>query len=368
MNFRDDHEFDPESYQGAGGLYGSLQALMRSGQLGPDLGPNATAASEYNADIYSGQGGLLARLRAFAQQQAAYQSALEDSAQPPTAPLDPNFRQLTRVSSTSPPETARRLSDRYEFDPKIYQGAGGLFGRLQAMTGSGQFGPDPDSNIITGPEFNVGSYSGQSGLPGRLRALAQEQGAHQQPSENSAQPSSVPADPNLRQLSRVSTGAPQQSAIGAQIVDVESHGDPNAKNDRSSATGPGQFLEKTWLEMLRRYRPDLTGTREQLLALRGDPQLSREMTEAYANENAKRLSRAGHPVTAVNIYLAHFVGPGGAISVLNADPNLSVRSVLGDRPIASNPFLAKMTVGDLRTWVDRLMSGKSIQSSVPHSR
>ena len=40
-------------------------------------------------------------------------------------------------------------------------------------------------------------------------------------------------------------------AVVERIISVESGGDSNARNKRSSATGAGQFLDETWLEMIR---------------------------------------------------------------------------------------------------------------------
>ena len=40
-------------------------------------------------------------------------------------------------------------------------------------------------------------------------------------------------------------------AVVEQIISVESNGDPNAKNKRSSAMGLGQFLDETWLVLIR---------------------------------------------------------------------------------------------------------------------
>ena len=45
--------------------------------------------------------------------------------------------------------------------------------------------------------------------------------------------------------------------IVERIIQVESNGNPNAKNKRSSATGLEQFLDETWLDLIRTYRPDL---------------------------------------------------------------------------------------------------------------
>src|SRR5258708_29236452 len=59
-------------------------------------------------------------------------------------------------------------------------------------------------------------------------------------------------------------------AIVERIIAVESDGDSNARNKRSSATGAGQFLDETWLEMIRTYRRDLIGDRseKEILELR----------------------------------------------------------------------------------------------------
>src|SRR6266702_1037455 len=201
----------------------------------------------------------------------------------------------------------------YEFAPETYgdQGAGGLLGRLQAMMQQGRAGVDPGSNIAGAPVYDPSNYSGQQGgLISGLSALQQQQAEYR--------PKAIQG----------------RSGLADQIVGAESGGNPNAANERSTARGAGQFLEGTWLEMLAKHRPDLTGTPQQLLALRYDPKLAAEMTEAYAAENAKFLSRAGHEPTPGNIYLAHFAGPSKAVAVLNADPSASAMSVLGEKAIA----------------------------------
>jgi hypothetical protein len=146
-------------------------------------------------------------------------------------------------------------------------------------------------------------------------------------------------------------------ALADSIVGVESGGDPNARNARSSAAGAGQFLDGTWLDTLAKHRPDLTGTKEELLALRGDSQLSKDMTAAYAADNAGLLRSAGLPVTPGTQYLAHFAGPGGARGILNADPSTPAVDILGPRVIAANPFLQGKTAGDVAAWADRKMGG-----------
>ena len=145
------------------------------------------------------------------------------------------------------------------------------------------------------------------------------------------------------------------------IISAESGGNPNARNPNSTATGAGQFINATWLDTIRRERPDLVQgkSEEEILALRTDPQLSRQMTEAYAAQNGAILSKAGLPVTPGSTYLAHFAGPQGAVAALSADPSAPVSSVMSPAAIKANPFLQGMTVGDLRSWADRKVGGQA---------
>jgi hypothetical protein len=149
-----------------------------------------------------------------------------------------------------------------------------------------------------------------------------------------------------------------------KIIGVESGGNSQAVNPNSSAAGAGQFLAGTWLDMLAKHRPDITGSREELLGLRSDPGLSKDMTAAYASDNAGNLAKAGLPVTNGSIYLSHFAGPQGAVGILNADPTTPAGAILGDRVVKANPFLANMSAGDLAAWADRKMGGNAAPLSM----
>lgn len=113
--------------------------------------------------------------------------------------------------------------------------------------------------------------------------------------------------------------------------------------------------------MIQKHRPDLAQgkSRDELIALKSDPDLSREMTAAYAADNGQILAGAGLPVTPGTTYLAHFAGPQGAVKVLQADPAAPVSSVLGEVAVKANPFLQGMTVGGLQSWADKKMGGQA---------
>lgn len=148
-------------------------------------------------------------------------------------------------------------------------------------------------------------------------------------------------------------------ALIDSIIGAESGGNPNAKNPNSSATGLGQFIASTWLDTLSRERPDLVSgkSRDEILALRNDLDLSRQMTEAYAAQNGQILSKAGFEANPGNTYLAHFAGPQGAVKVLSADPSAPVEAILGPQAVAANPFLKGMTAADLQAWASKKMAG-----------
>jgi hypothetical protein len=153
-------------------------------------------------------------------------------------------------------------------------------------------------------------------------------------------------------------GAPRGPVASTvdKIINVESGGNPNAKNPKSSASGVGQFLDSTWLTTVRKYRPDLAGKNDsELLSMKSNPVLGREMTVRHMQENARALSAAGAPVTEGNLYLAHFAGSGGAVQLLRAPAGASVADVLGAGVIKANPFLEGKSAAWAVEWAAQKM-------------
>jgi hypothetical protein len=101
--------------------------------------------------------------------------------------------------------------DAYEFDPESYAEGGGLpelLRRVSQHQSAQQPGLDFGSAPGSSPEYNAGSFSSpQEGLLCRLRALQVEQGQYQ-PVRDTSEQTTLPQDPNFRQLSRIPNGAP----------------------------------------------------------------------------------------------------------------------------------------------------------------
>lgn len=129
---------------------------------------------------------------------------------------------------------------------------------------------------------------------------------------------------------------------------LESSLDPGARARTSSAAGLYQFTSGTWLQTLDRHAAthgmDWAGSaiaagrvtdpqlRSQIMALRFDPNASALMAAELANDNKAELRmHLGREPDAAELYLAHFLGSGGArqfLGALAADPGQSAAAVL----------------------------------------
>lgn len=114
----------------------------------------------------------------------------------------------------------------------------------------------------------------------------------------------------------------------------ESALNPAARAGTSSAAGLFQFIESTWLDMVRRHGADHglarqaaalqagnvdPATRRQILDLRYDPELSARMAGELWRENAASLqARLGRAPSESELYAAHVMGPAGAARLIEA--------------------------------------------------
>lgn len=143
-------------------------------------------------------------------------------------------------------------------------------------------------------------------------------------------------------------------------AEVESAMNPVARAATSSATGLYQFIDSTWLGTVKRHGPRFglegvadqialtasgsayvtdPGQREAILALRDDPRIASLMAAGLAEDNrAHLLPILGRQPSHAELYLAHFLGAGGAgrfLTELQADPGQSAPELFA-RPAAAN--------------------------------
>ncbi len=134
----------------------------------------------------------------------------------------------------------------------------------------------------------------------------------------------------------------------ATLEQRESGGNPNARNPRSTATGAMQFTDGTWREFAAANPQRFEGMApDQVMGARNDPALSRDAASWYAQRNGQQLSAQGLPAGPAQQGLAHMFGAGGAASLLRADPNAPMASVMPDVVMRANPNLANRTVGQV---------------------
>lgn len=120
----------------------------------------------------------------------------------------------------------------------------------------------------------------------------------------------------------------------------ESSLNPQAKAQTSSAVGLFQFVEGTWLEVLKlegdrlgyanyaqvieidadgKFTVPNSALRNEVLALREDPQMSADLAAAFTRRNGEYLSnKFGRQPSPGELYIAHFLGARGAERMFNA--------------------------------------------------
>lgn len=132
----------------------------------------------------------------------------------------------------------------------------------------------------------------------------------------------------------------------------ESSLNPKAKAGTSSATGLFQFLDSTWLQVMKQEGPRLgyqqyadaikvdkdgdyyiadRKLKAEVLKLREDPQVASDLAAAYTKSNGDYLYRRfGRMPSPGELYIAHFLGANGAAKFFDAglaDPNQSAAAL-----------------------------------------
>lgn len=167
-------------------------------------------------------------------------------------------------------------------------------------------------------------------------------------------------------------------------ANTESRMDPNAASQRSSAMGLYQFTAGTWLEMVKKHGADhglgnyadaITKGRDgkwnvadkelkaEILNLRKDPRISSLMAGEYASDNGKVLeAKLGRKASTHDLYLAHFLGAGGALKVLQemgGDQQTSAAGILPEAAKANPEVFHHQDDGEAKSVDDLYASVES---------
>lgn len=158
------------------------------------------------------------------------------------------------------------------------------------------------------------------------------------------------------------TSLPQGNleALIDRIIKIESGGNPALKNPNSTAVGLGQFTESTWLSLFDKVFPALADISDAVkLGYRTDADMSRQMLVALTQQNQAALVKAGVNPDPANTYLAHFLGSGGAIKMILANPNELASAVAGAAATKANPTVLGngKTVQDVLDWAKQKTGG-----------
>lgn len=151
---------------------------------------------------------------------------------------------------------------------------------------------------------------------------------------------------------------------------LESGLNPNAKARTSSASGLFQFIDSTWIDTLNKHGGSHGlgsaangASRAQMMAMRFDPQAASLMAGELANDNREVLTGVlGRAPDAAELYMAHFLGAGGAakfLRQLQQNPDISAAAILpapaaANRPIFYDSGGSARSVGEVMT----VMRGK----------
>jgi hypothetical protein len=189
-------------------------------------------------------------------------------------------------------------------------------------------------------------------------------------------------DPSASAAGSAVTGAIRQAsaATGTSFnyllatARVESGLNPQAGASTSSARGLFQFIDQTWLGTMKqsgaelgygRYAAAISQTasghyqvadpemRKEILALRNDPTANATMAGAFTRANAEALSsKLGRAPSEGELYIAHFLGAGGAarlISLAASDPNAKATQYFPNAATANSSIFFDRSTGTART-------------------
>lgn len=139
-----------------------------------------------------------------------------------------------------------------------------------------------------------------------------------------------------------------------RVIDQESGGNIFSKASTSSAAGLAGFTKGTW-DSVRQAHPELN-LPATVDGANGQQQM--DALKAFTKDNQAYLAKNGIEATGRNSYMAHFLGPAGAvkfISGMKADPGQPATNLVGGDVVAANRSVFLKPDGTPRTAAEVFM-------------
>ncbi len=159
---------------------------------------------------------------------------------------------------------------------------------------------------------------------------------------------------------------------------AESSFNPSAKAKTSSASGLFQFIEKTWLSMVKKHgdkyglekwsnqidikngQPtvDSPSVKNAILNLRNDAEVASNMAAELAKDNQTYLKhhvRGFETASSTDLYLAHFLGANGAarfINAMNETPEKTAHTIFKKEAAVNKGVFFDSQTGNARSLKD----------------
>ncbi|MEZ5855831.1 MAG: hypothetical protein R3D67_14205 [Hyphomicrobiaceae bacterium] len=149
------------------------------------------------------------------------------------------------------------------------------------------------------------------------------------------------------------------------LMQAESGGRDTAANPRSTALGPFQFIESTFIEVSRRHFPADTEklANGELLRLRTTGHSRGGQLEAYTRDGHLRSSRPSCRTSPICVWhFSRMPGRGGARLAGPRRYPLAIR-VVGAAVVQANPFMAGMTTSEPYSLVQEQLAGSEIAAA-----
>lgn len=154
----------------------------------------------------------------------------------------------------------------------------------------------------------------------------------------------IPSETVGKAIESASKRVGVDQSIMMAMAKQESGFNPQAKAGTSSATGLFQFISSTWNSMVQKY----SGSYPELHRGPMDVDASSIAGALYIKENSNFLKQNNIPVNGTTIYASHFLGAGGARTLLSSPPNAIAANIM-PKAAAANKNIFYRNDGSART-------------------